>query len=275
MQSDFFSRTGVEEEISLGNGEVLNLPVRYLDFTAISAAFPADAARVRALLPSDRLRLVQVVPGKTAVALAAMEYRRWSVRADGADEEPYNEVAVMFPVLRGPAAGVPLLPLLMPGRFATFGWYVHHLPVTTQLARDGGIAVWGFPKFLAEITFTETDRARCCRLRADGKDILTLEVEKLPARPRHTDEYLYSLKHGRLLRTRFEIQGEYGGAGFRGGASYTLGDHPIAEELRGLKIGHVALMREFSPRLQAMLHAPRGRRLAHRPEMRIAVPAGC
>jgi hypothetical protein len=274
MQSDFFSRAGVEEEYTFPNGDVLALPVRYFDYASISAVFPASAAQVRRLLPSDRLRLVSLLPGTTAVYLAAMEYRHFSARADGAENEPYNEVAVMFPVQRASAANVPLLPLLMPERYPTFGWYVHRLPVTTELALDGGILAWGFPKFLAEITFTESDRTRSCRLRADGKEILTLEVEKVPARPRRMVEHLYNIKDGEILRTPFEFQGEYGTATLRGGASYTLGDHPIADELRGLKMGHVALMREYSPRLQALLHAAPGRRLGTQTEARVAVAAG-
>jgi hypothetical protein len=274
MQTDFFSRAGIEEAYTFPNGEVLTLPVRYFDYAAITAVFPSSAARVRALLPDSRLKLVTLLPGTTVVALAAMEYRRWTVRADSAQNEPYNEVAIMFPVLRASAAGVPLLPLLMPERFASFGWYVHRLPVTTELARDGGILAWGFPKFQAEISFTESACARSCRLRTDGKEILTLEVEKLPTRPRRVDEYLYTVKDGDLLRTRFETRGEHGAATLRGGASYTLGDHPFADELRGLKMGHVALMREYSPRLQALLHAAPERRASMQVESRIAVPAG-
>lgn len=274
MQNDIFSQAKPEGEYTLASGGVIAAPARYYDFTAISAVFPASAAYVQALLPTERLRLVRLLPGMTAVAFAAMEYRHWSVRADGTEAEPYNEVAVMIPVVADPAVNVPALPLLMPDRFATFGWYVHRLPVTTELARDAGIELLGLPKFLAQITFTETGRTRTCRLRADGQEILTLEVEKLAARPRQIDEYLYGISDGKPLRIRFETRGEYGIASFRGGASYTLGDHPIAAELRELKMGHVALQRFYAPSVQALLHAPAGAPPGVREAQPIAVPAG-
>jgi hypothetical protein len=274
MQNDFFGRARFEEEFTLSSGEVVTAPARYYDFAAITAVFPASAGRVRALLPTDRLRLVCLLPGVTAVALAAMEYRRWSARADGAEDEPYNEVAVMVPVLAAPAVNVLALPLVVPNRFKTFGWYVHRLPVTTALARDAGIEALGLPKFLAEITFTETARTRSCRLRADGREILTLEVEKLPARPRRIDDHIYGIRDGVPLRTRFETEGKYGIASFRGGASYTLGDHPIAEEMRELKMGHMALQRQYAPHVQALLHAPVGHRPSVREAPAVAAPAG-
>jgi hypothetical protein len=44
------------------------------------------------------------------------------------------------------------------------------------------------------------------------------------------------------------------------GASYALGHHPIAEELRALGMGETAVERLYAPQMQSMLH-PEGERL--------------
>jgi hypothetical protein len=63
------------------------------------------------------------------------------------------------------------LDLLFPHRFPRFGLYVHHLPVTTQEAYDFGVELWGYPRFLCQITFEEDEGARRCRLAVDGQEV--------------------------------------------------------------------------------------------------------
>ena len=83
---------------------------------------------------------------------------------------------------------------------------------------------------------------------------MALEVEKLATKARAMDYYSYTVKDGQLLRTLIQTQGQYGIARFRGGASYVLGDHPIAEELRALGMGETAVERLYAPQVQSMLH---------------------
>ena len=66
--------------------------------------------------------------------------------------------------------------------------------------------------------------------------------------------YSYTVKDGQILKTLIQTQGQYGIARFRGGASYTLGDHPIAQELRALGMGKTAVEHLYAPRVQSMLH---------------------
>lgn len=139
--------------------------------------------------------------------------------------------------------------------------YIHHLPVTTKDARDFGVEIWGYPKIVAEISFEDAGGMRRCRLRAEGKDIVVLDVSKMATREQRIDLYTYSVKDGRLLRTLVQSQGQYGITRLPGGASYQLGDHPIAEELRSLGMGRTAVGRFYAPQVQSMLHAA-GERLA-------------
>lgn len=248
METTFFAGAGVEET-ELSTGARIGLPVRYYEWSALMAHFPAPTAALRGLLPSGRLRPAELIPGTGVVSLAAMEYRRI------ADVQPYNEFGIMVPVLYESSRNVPVLPLLAPQRFRGFGLYVHHLPVTTEEARIFGIEIWGYPKFLAEIDFEETDRVRRCRLQADGKSILTLEVAKTATRARPLDLYSYTVKDGQLLHTRVQAEGQVGITRFRGGARCDLGDHPVAEELRALRMGGTAVERLYAPQVQSMLHA--------------------
>jgi hypothetical protein len=133
--------------------------------------------------------------------------------------------------------------------------YIHHLPVTTQAARDFGVEIWGYPKFIAEIGFEETGALRRCRLRAEGKDIVMLEINKSATKVRSTNFHTYTIKNSQLLRTLVQTQGQYCITRLPGGASYTLGDHPIAVELKALGMGKTAVGCFYAPQLQSLLHS--------------------
>jgi hypothetical protein len=247
MDETFFD--GVEiDQVTLSTGFRIGLPVRYYDWSVIMAHFPAPAAAVQKLLPTNKLKPANLVPGTAILSLVAMEYRQI------ADVTPYNEFGIMVPVLYDPTVNIPGLPLLFPHWFKRLGLYIHHLPVTTQAAYDFGVEIWGYPKIVADISFEDIGDVRRCRLRADGRDVVTLEVDTLATTARPLNYYSYTVKDGRLLKTLIQARGQVGIARFRGGASYTLGDHPIAEELRAVGMGTTAIERLYAPQVQSMLH---------------------
>jgi hypothetical protein len=194
------------------------------------------------------------MPGTAIISFAAFEY------CEIADVAPYNEFGIMVPVLYEPALNIRGLPLLFPHRFRRFGLYIYHLPVTTQEAYDFWVEIWGYPKFVAEISFEDIGGMRRCKLRAEGKDIMTLEVKKVATRTRLMNYYSYTVKDGQLLRTLIQAQGRVGITRFKAGASYTLGDHHIAEELRALGMGKTTVERLYAPQVQSMIY-PAGERL--------------
>lgn len=253
MDDNFFSGAK-SEEVVISTGVRIRLPERYLDWSWMNAFFPASAARVRRLLPSDKLKPFLIMPGVSMVSLTAMEYRKI------ADVAPYNEFSLSVPVQYEPLMNVPGLPVLFhplfsPRWYRKFGMYIRHLPVTTQGARDFGVEIWGYPKFVAEISFEDRGATRRCRLRSKGKDIVVLDVGKMATKEQRIDFYTYSVKDGRLLRTPVQTQGEYGITRMPGGASYALGDHPLAQELRSLGMGKTAVGRIYAPQVQSMLNA--------------------
>jgi hypothetical protein len=217
------------------------------------AHFPAPVAGLRRLLPSEKLKPALLAPGTGILSVMTMEYRQI------AEVGPYNEVAIMVPVMFDPPINPPGLPLLFHQRFERFGFYIHHLPVTTQEAYDFGVEIWGYPKFVAEITFDEDDSERHCHLLADGRHVLTLTVSKRTGKLRTMDSINYTVKDGQLLKTPLKVQMECAISRFRGGASLALGDHPIADELRTLNPGRRPAEVYYAPSMQSMLYAARER----------------
>ena len=125
MDKTFFAGVNIQE-VELSTGVRIGLPRRYYDWSGILAHFPVPAAAVRKLLPTNKLKPAQLVPGIAMLSLMAIEYRKI------ADVPPYNEFAIMVPVLYEPTVNIPGLPLVLPHWFKRFGLYVHHMPVTTQ-----------------------------------------------------------------------------------------------------------------------------------------------
>jgi hypothetical protein len=235
----FFAGRKIEERE--GCGRRWQFPIRYYDLTMISASFPAPVAAVQKILPTGALKPVQLMPDLAVVNLVAFEYHHIDQLA------PYNEFMVAVPVLYKTSDQGPGLP----------GGYVFHLPVSTEEARCAGVELYGFPKFLAEITFEDASQARSCGVRADGRGIISLEVKKTDTKKTQLpDAYPYTVKNSQLLRTRTQWQAQAGIAEVKGGASFTLGDHRIAEQLRALELGKASVRHLYATQGQAMLHLP-------------------
>jgi len=221
------------------------LPTFYHDAMAIQVSLLASADRVRSFLPSPRLHPLRVAPGRCAVAIAAFSFRE-------TDLGPYNEVLVGIPVtlderspqFSGILRSLPELPMI----------FVHRLPVTTERARAPGINFLATPKFLADITFEETDEWVRCRLAEQGVDILSLEVRKGELEnAERWHAQMITAREGYLLRWGW-LESEQGKRESRGSsdARLELGTHLIAEELREMQVGRV-LSCEHRPRFQAVL----------------------
>jgi hypothetical protein len=100
----------------------------------------------------------------------------------------------------------------MPGLFAIkmmckrlFPVYVHHLPVTTEIALKLGIHFYNYPKFLAEITFEDRDESLEVTLKENDDLILKLLAKKLKLKRTAGFEFhTYSIKKNVVLLTQVE-----------------------------------------------------------------------
>ncbi len=217
---------------------------------------PLTAAQ-RIVSPTG-LEVTGPVPGRALMALAVCRY-------DDTDLDPYHEVAVSF--LVRPHDSPPRASAARRMReLATgaVGVYIHRLPVDQDFSCAAGRDIWGFPKFVASIQIDERAARRpgagvgagmTARLVDDGTHVLSLSVTtggrlRLPSRAPPT----YSFADGVLRRTTWTTAVE--GAGGRiGGARLTLGDHPMADELRSLGLPRRAVLSSSATQMRASFDA--------------------
>lgn len=252
MRGSAFFEGVPQMEAALGD-EVLRLPVFYYDGTATSAVFPARLGALRRLMPDPRIRPARLAPGLGAVAVTCFEYR-------DTDIGPYNELAISVPL------NEPWFLPNLPGRALIAGLrrrqlhaWVHHLPVTTEIARAGGVELYNYPKFVGGIDFEQTATHRACRLSEGREHILTLSGERIPT-PRSEQFQLFS--HLWMDRqpqsSEFKINAIEMGMTLRpGAASLELGDrHPIARELAGLLVSRRPIQYQYMARFEGILYGP-------------------
>jgi hypothetical protein len=230
-----------------GHTWTVEVPQKYYDWSFIMAHFPASAARVRALIPTDTLQPVELLPRVAVVTLAAFEYRHPATLA------PYNEVGIMVPVRYKPTSKIPLLPLLWPDHYDV-GFWIHHLPVTKEEARAAGVHFWNFPKVVAEITFRDVGWMRECELREKGQHVLTLSAPVGETRTESRQFYAFSVMNGQVLKTLVDTRAPYYAWNVPGQASFELGDHEVAQQLRDLEVQNLAIAGLYATSARSRLH---------------------
>jgi hypothetical protein len=206
-------------------GRTVAIPVRVRRARSWFASFAVPFGAARDLIAYSGLVPATPVFGRALCSLAFVDY------ADG-DLDPYHEFAVAILVCAPGEAGR-----------KPAGAFIHQLPVDRSFTCEAGRAMWGFPKFIAGIDIRATGGSGGrCRLTHGGVPVLDLTIGRgipVPSRPTALDAF--SCAGGVLRRTSWSLHGS-GSRGRPGGARVTLGDHPIADELRALGLPRRALM---------------------------------
>ncbi len=228
------------------------LPVFYRDNTSITVIYTASTKKIRGLLPDPLMHPAELRPGRALIAFTAFEYR-------DTDIDPYNEfsIAPLISYGKKKIPGLALVPQMMTGNAEAYVW---HLPVTTEIARYGGVELYNYPKFLASISFTRDARAIRCELGEKKSKILSLTGPVLPVSPGRTTRYrTYPVKDGvTLCGNVVTLHHEFAQTRDTRGVTLELGkDHPAARDLAGLGLGRKALLYMYSPRNESILFAPR------------------
>jgi hypothetical protein len=250
MTSDFFQgimRWNIER-----NGTTRPLPYFYYDNLLLAAAFTASTTKVRKLIPHPDLRPIELAPGRCLVAFAAFEYRK-------VDFEPYNEVNISF-FVSYPRRPFPLITLAQALRSRVFPTYVWQLPVNKEYPRAGGVDLFGYPKFLADIRFHKDQDQIECTLSVSGSDILRLTGRVLPTKPGKPMRYAtYAVDQGRLLSINFLINPlEFAQSRRREDFVLQVGqEHPICQALHEIELSSHPLLYQFSPRGESILFPAR------------------
>jgi hypothetical protein len=217
---------GVATPLDDGSWEVrgrrLTFPVRISSARAACATYLVPTARARRLVAGTGLEPVSLL-GRTPLFLALVDYRV-------NDLGDYDEVGVA---------------LLVRHR-GQVGPYVHQLPVTQGFTMEAGRALWGLPKWRARMELRVEGRDATCHLADDGgRHVLTAALRtpplRLPVTVRGALAALAPRGDGVLVSpVRARLRGLRVGPG---GARTVLGaDHPVADELRALRLPHRPLL---------------------------------
>jgi hypothetical protein len=251
-ESPFFE--GVRQVELTYAGETTAMPIFYYEGSAMTALFAARLGALRRLLPDPRFVPARLAPGLGVVGVSTFEYH-------DTDIGPYNELAISVVLDYPPQLwNTPGRALARALRQRQVHAYVHHLPVTTEVARVGGVDFYGYPKFIAAIDFVDEDGRTTCRLAEADTHILTLRGERIAA-PRRQEMQLFS--HLWMDRqpqsSEFKLNAlELGMTSRLGAAELELGDagHPIAGELDRLLVGRRAFHYQRVPSFEGILYGP-------------------
>ncbi|MCX7619765.1 MAG: acetoacetate decarboxylase family protein [Acidimicrobiales bacterium] len=230
------------------DGERVTMPVEVRSAKMVAATFLVDPAAAQRVIDYSGLGIAREPGGKAVCSLSAVQY------LDN-DLGPYNEIAVAFVVRPHdlPADAKP--PSFLTGKVATF---IHRLPVNQQFTCQAGRGIWGFPKWVTDITYNDHGRHTDAVLLDDDQFVLALVARRgfIPLPSRHTEMSCYSWCDGVLRRTPWTTRNRYATA-MPGGAQLELGTrHPMAIELRSLGLPKRAVMTMTTGIMQASFGPP-------------------
>ena len=250
MHHDFFE--GIEQVKLKVDGGTAMFPIFYRDARMFTIMLPANFLKLRRMLPDVRFVPAQVAPGVGAVLLTAFEYY-------DTDIKPYNEFSMSIFLNSPYFAPVPGYNVLRQYFARLYSVYIYHLPVTTEIALRGGIDFYNYPKFLAGIEFSDTERRITCGLSRDGENILTVSGEKVQTGYLGEMKFLCNLYHFRQPQlAEFKVNVVEGSINWMptdiSWAFNTSSD--IGREFSDVILGDRALMYLYMPKIQAILYGP-------------------
>jgi hypothetical protein len=262
-ESSFFADV-VQQKISI-RGQPAFAPLFFQEASLFAVVFFADLDAARAMVPTKRHHVLSPLPGKALVAFHCFNYVRSQIGS-------YAEVCVSLAVsIDAPVLGHSLA-LVQSILTETYHGHVLQLPVTSELALQGGIDYFNAPKTMARISYTaeEDSRYRRCQVcePESGRLLFSLRVPALsggrrlalPARatnhPRVMTLYTYPLIDQTITRAKAQINLRAAESRFfERRIALTLGDAPLMEPLHQLKLGRVAQFVDV-PRCEMILYLP-------------------
>ena len=233
------------------DGRTLRYPTMFRDGHSAAGLFLVPIDRAAERLASTPFSPAMVLPGRGVCSLVCVHYT-------DTDCGVYHEIAVSLfvdpPDRRGGALGLPRTWRdVLSGQIAT---HTVLLPVTTELARDAGIQMWGFPKHLADLESERQPESIAFTWREGDQTVLRYSVPTSgDDEPDEISPPVYSLIDGQVHVSR--LTQRYTGVGrrFRGG-NLELGTHPIADDLRRLGVGRTPMLSIWNEHLEFEMSAP-------------------
>lgn len=238
-------------------GQDLGYPTRFRDGASMMAAFAVPHSAATRLISDSGFRPAQVLPGRGLLSMNCVHYLE-------TDCGTYDEVALAILVedpstptgRSGVASRRPRLRTWRSLMDATIGAYSWRLGVSTTLARDCGIRMWGFPKVVGDVRFTRDDATAEMSWAQDGELVLRYRGPATGTRtPKQISPAVYSLLDGRPHVGH--LTQRYTGVGYHLGGSIDLGPHAFADELRALGLPRRPLVSVWNGHLSFEMSAPR------------------
>jgi hypothetical protein len=167
----------------------------------------------------------------------------------------YKELALAFVVddTGSPSSDAPVDP-------KAISTLIHRLPVSEAFTCAAGRGIWGFPKWIADLTVDFTPKGATCVLRADGQEVVSITMRRglvpIPRRPMPMNAFSCD-DEGVVRRTPW-VTNSTGRQTIRpGGVKVEVGyGHPLADELRTLGLPKRALMTLFDDHMSATFGVP-------------------
>lgn len=232
-------------------GESVEFPILYYDARMINGTFLVKTKKVKKLFPHPNLKPIEILPGVSMFNIAALEYRDTSI-------EPYNEIAISIPVRFQQKVVFPGFSVISMMLKKCFSVYIHHLPVTTEMARKVGVHFFNYPKFLADITIQDQDDKLEVTLREEDELILKMNAKKLPLRQSaKTEFHTYSVKENVVMHTLIEgLAPRYGLKIIGNKAELELGNHWISQEIAQLNLSKTSFAVQHIEGMMTKLYTP-------------------
>ena len=244
--------TGIEQVDMVIRGHKLKLPLFYRDISSFSALYPARISAIRKLLPDKRLHPARLLPGIGIISFVALQYKNTDIHA-------YNEMIISTILVNPEIADVTGYNILSQIVRRSMHLYVIHMPVSTEIARVGGVEGYGLAKFLADISFSENAGNIVCKVMDKEQLICTLGARKIETPGSDfLESTLHSTQNGLPQSCRVKSVALQSGISLGPkNVELKLGDtHAIAMELSRTLLSHRAIMFTYTPKSQAILFGP-------------------
>ncbi|HOO37324.1 MAG TPA: acetoacetate decarboxylase family protein [Deltaproteobacteria bacterium] len=244
--------TGIEQVDMVIRGHKFKMPVFYRDTCSFSALYPARISAIRKLLPEKRLHPARLLPGVGIISFMAMQYKNTDIQA-------YNEMIIGTILVNPEFADVTGYNLLSQMVKRSMHFYVLHMPVSTEIARVGGVEGYGFATFLADINFSENAGNIVCKVMDKEQLICTLGASKIETPGSDfMESSLYSFQNGLPQSCRVKSVALQSGISLGPkNVELKLGDtHAIARELSRTLLSRRAIMYVYTPKSQSILLGP-------------------
>ena len=239
-------------------GRDLGYPTSFRDGSSMNAIFLVPITGARELLADSGFAPAQLLPRRAVLSLNCVHY----VDTDcGSYEEVALAVLVDDPSAdvkaSGLGPGIPGIRTWQRLAKGTIGGHSWRLGVSTTLARDCGISMWGYPKVVGDLTFGRAGERAEMTWVQDGDLVLRFRGPATGSRtPPEMSSPVYAIHQGVPQVGRLTQRYRGTGHHLRGGV-IELGPHRFADELRRLGLPKRPLVSIWNEHLEFEMSAPR------------------